>query len=77
MAAKRWIVICDWTDGDIFDADEVVVYADSAAQAISKARQKWRMTVGAQWPQCRLDRAWILTPSRRRLALFGDDPLCK
>lgn len=65
MAAKRWIVICDWTDGDIFDADEVVVFADSAEEAVSKARQKWRMTVGAQWPHCRLSRAWILPPSRR------------
>lgn len=65
MAAKRWTVICDWTDGDIFDADEVVVYADSSAEAISKARQKWRMTIGAAWPHCRLNRTWILPPSRR------------
>lgn len=65
MAAKRWNVIVDWTDGDVIDADEVVVYADSSSEAISKARQKWRMTIGAVWPHCRLDRAWILPPSRR------------
>ena len=74
---RRFTVIVDWTDGETIDADEVVVFANSAAEAISKARQKWRMTIGAQWPHCRLDRAWILTPSRRRVALFGDDPLCK
>lgn len=65
MAAKRWTVIVDWTDGDITDADEVVVYADSSAEAVSRARQKWRMTVGAYWPHCQLNRAWILPPSRR------------
>lgn len=64
MAAKRWTVIVDWTDGDIFDADEVVVFADSSEEAISRARQKWRMTVGAVWPHCRLNRAWILPPSK-------------
>lgn len=63
--ARRFTVIVDWTDGDTFDADEVVVFADSAAEAISKARSKWRMTVGAVWPHCRLDRVWILPPSRR------------
>lgn len=65
MAAKRWNVIVDWTDGDVMDADEVVVYAGSEAEAVSKAKQKWRMTIGAVWPHCRLDRAWILPPSRR------------
>ncbi len=63
--ARRYAVIVDWTDGEVVDADEVVVYADSAAEAIRKARSKWRITVGAVWPHCRLDRAWILTPSRR------------
>lgn len=63
--ARRFTVIVDWTDGEIFDADEVVVFADSAAEAISKARKKWRMTIGVKWPHCRPDRAWILSPSRR------------
>ena len=64
MPGKRWIVICDWTDGDTFDADEVVVHADSSAEAVSKARQKWLMTVGAHWPNCRLGRVWVFPPGR-------------
>lgn len=66
MAKKRWSVIVDWTDGEVDDADEVIVFADSAAEAISRARQKWMMAVCAAWPDCRFNRAWILTPSRRR-----------
>jgi hypothetical protein len=65
MPKKRWTVIVDWSDGDVADADEVVVYAESAAQAISIAKQKWRMTVGAVWPDCRFERVWILPPRRR------------
>ena len=63
--ARRFTVIVDWTDGEVADADEVVVFADSAEEAISRAKQKWRMTIAAQWPHCRLDKVWILSPSRR------------
>jgi hypothetical protein len=56
---ERYTVICDWSDHDVFDADEIVVLADSRGEAISKARAKWAITKGAKWPECTLDRVYI------------------
>lgn len=67
MAQKRWNVVIDWIDGMVTDSDEVAVYAETADAAISKARAKWRMTVGMQWPSCRIESAWVLTKDRERL----------
>ena len=64
---KRYRVVCEWVDAmdnDHTDSDEIQVRAASAASAISKARKKWRLTVGAEWPRCRLEKTWILTPSQ-------------
>lgn len=62
----RYTIVCEWSDsGEVEDADEVVVVADSPASALAKARKKWRMTIGAEWPQCRLLRSFLLTPERR------------
>lgn len=48
---KKYTVIVEWSGrDDEFDADEIVVYADSASLAEGKARQKWRTTIGARWP---------------------------
>jgi len=66
---RRYAVVCEWQstlDDCEFDADEIQVRADSAASAIKKAREKWSATIGAEWPHLRLEKAWILTPSRRR-----------
>lgn len=66
---RRFSVICEWTDkggsdGEaVEDADEVVVHADSESDAIAKATKKWRMTIGAEWPNCRLARAFAVTSS--------------
>ena len=66
MVAKRLTVLIDWIDGDVEDSDEVRVSAESAAEAIRKARAKWRMTIGAQWPHCKIVSATILTPEKIR-----------
>lgn len=58
----RFTVILDWEDGDVEDADEIRVLADSAGEAIDAARRLWSATKGAEWPHCRLIRAWILQP---------------
>lgn len=65
---KKYRVICEWTDADTgeSDDDEVVVYANSAPSAVGKARSAWRETRGAEWPQIRLKRAYVLTPARLR-----------
>lgn len=61
---RKYTVVCEWSDAGVEDADEVVVHADSAAEAIAKAKKKWRLTIGAEWPHCRLVRSFLLTPAR-------------
>lgn len=64
--ARRYEVIVEWTDGDVADADEVVVSARSAREAISAARIAWSATKGAEWPYCRISRILILTKRMMR-----------
>ena len=67
---RKYTVICEWSDAGpqggyaVEDADEVVVYADSASAAIAKARKKWRLAIGGEWPTCRLTKVFILTPKK-------------
>ena len=69
---RKYTVICDWSDAGpkggyaVEDADEVVVYADSANEAIAKAKKKWRLQVGPEWPTCRLTKAYV--PTAKMLA---------
>lgn len=65
---RRYTVCIDWTDSTnplCADADEVVVYAASAAAAVTKARTRWLATKGAEWPACRIDRAFVITRAIR------------
>jgi hypothetical protein len=66
MALKRRIVVVDWVDGDVSDSDEVVVVCQDDETAISRAKAKWRMTIGAEWPHCRIQKVEVLTPARLR-----------
>jgi hypothetical protein len=61
---RKRTVIVEWADSGVEDADEVVVYSDTPAQAVDKARKKWRMTIGAEFPRCRITKAFILTPEK-------------
>jgi hypothetical protein len=65
MAKKRTVVWIHWIDGEVSDTDEVVVYADSPASAKTAASDKWQMTIGARWPNCRIEEAEIPSLSRR------------
>lgn len=58
---RKHIVIIDWEDRGVEDSDEIVIFADSAAQAVQKAKEKWRLTITAEWPQCRIVEAKVLT----------------
>ena len=66
----KYTVICEWSDAGptggyaVEDADEIVVHADSANEAIAKAKKKWRLTIGAQWPNCRLTKCFVLTAKK-------------
>ena len=63
---RNYTVVLEWidrADGE-GDADEIRVSAPSEAEAISKARKEWRLTIGAEWPRCKLQRAWVLTQEK-------------
>lgn len=66
MTRRKFTLAVHWDDRGIEDADEVVVYAESAAAAKSAARAKWRMTIGAQWPHLRVTEIVVLTPKAYR-----------
>ena len=63
LSMRSFTVVCQFDGKDQWDmgADEVVVSADSPAEALAKARKKWRLTYGAQWPHLRLVKAEVLT----------------
>lgn len=63
---RKYMVIVEWTDAEIADADELAVFATSPAQAIQMARAIWSSTKGAEWPSCRLERVFILTRGMMR-----------
>ena len=64
MAQRKFVVLVDWIDGDVEDSDEIVVFAEDAERAILSAKRKWKMSIGAQWPHCRIEQLKILTPGR-------------
>lgn len=72
----KWVVAIDWEDRGVIDTDEVVVYEATESEAICKASQKWRMTIGAEWPHCKLLKAWILKPSSRSPVIFNFLDFC-
>ncbi len=61
---RRFVVICEWESGLTIDADQIAVYANSQESALEKARKKWRLTIGAEWPDCRLGKVFVATPAR-------------
>lgn len=66
---RRYVIIVEWTDGDIVDADELAVCAASPAKAIELARNIWSVTKGAEWPSCRISKTLVLT--RRMMRSFA------
>jgi hypothetical protein len=64
MAKKRWIVIVEWIDGDVSDSDELIVFAETAAGATSKARRIWAAANLADYPSISTTKVFVLTPKR-------------
>jgi hypothetical protein len=58
---RKRLVILEWIDGKVEDCDEIFVFAETDDEAISIAKKRWRLTVGAEWPHCRLRRAYVMT----------------
>lgn len=66
---RKYTVVVEWAGRpDEFDADEIVVYSDSASAAAAegKARQKWRTTIGARWPHLFITKAVAYRPQELR-----------
>jgi len=61
MRKKRWIVGVDWVDGSTEDTDEICVYAENEDAAKVAASAKFRMTIGAEWPHCKVQRVFVVT----------------
>jgi len=51
---KAYLAVISWVDGEIEDADELRVFAESPESAESAARVVWLRTVGVEWPNCRI-----------------------
>jgi hypothetical protein len=60
----QYRVICEWENDLTIDADELTIHADSADSALDRARKKWRLTVGVEWPDCRLGKVFIVPSAR-------------
>lgn len=60
---RKHTLIIDWVDGEVEDSDEIVVFAESTDEAIRKAKAKWRMTIGAEWPHCQITGISIIRPA--------------
>ena len=60
----QYRVVCEWENDLTMDADEMTVFADSAESALDKARKKWRLTIGAEWPDCKLGQVFIVPSAR-------------
>lgn len=60
---RKFTVVIEWAGrADEFDADEIVVFADSGPAAVGKARRLWRETIGARWPHLKIVKAQAYTP---------------
>ena len=60
---RKYTVIVEWSGKtDEFDADEIVVFADSRSSAEGKARRKWRTTIGVRWPHLSITRVAAYRP---------------
>jgi len=66
VSMRSFTVICHWEGRDEYeaDADEITVSAESAAEAVAKARKQWRLTHGAEWPHLKLAETFVLTDKR-------------
>lgn len=66
MGTRTFTVLVDWEDGEVFDTDEFVVAAKSAAEAKKMARAMWSATNGAKYKSCRVEKVLILTKRMMR-----------
>jgi hypothetical protein len=68
---KAWLAVVTWIDGDVYDADEIRVFAETADQAKSAAREGWSATIGAGWPHCRIEEIEVIPQSMLHTLALG------
>jgi hypothetical protein len=67
MRNRIFQAVVIWKDGEVEDADELVVYAPTAAGAEREARKRWRLTVGVRWPSCVVQEVTVTATSGRKV----------
>jgi len=60
---RIFLAVVIWRDGEVEDADELVVYAPDEAEATREVKKRWRTTVAMKWPHCRLLKVMV-SPSK-------------
>ena len=66
---RKFIAIIEWHDAEVNDADEIAVWASSAASARRKARAEWRRRNAQRWPTARIGEVMLFTPAHLRRVL--------
>ncbi|NBW18508.1 MAG: hypothetical protein EBR82_62105 [Caulobacteraceae bacterium] len=61
---RAYIAVISWIDGDVEDADELRVFAESAESAKSLAREIWLRAKAPRWPTCRITSVEAFPPAR-------------
>ena len=51
---RAYIAVISWIDGEVEDADELRVFAESAEAAKTLAREIWLRAKSPPWPTCRI-----------------------
>lgn len=67
MRNRIFLAVVIWKDGEVEDADEITVYAPTAAGAEREARKRWRLTVGVRWPSCVVQEVTVTATSGRKV----------
>jgi hypothetical protein len=61
---RAYIAVISWIDGDVEDADELRVFAETAEQAKTLARAIWLRAKSPRWPTCRITSVEAFPPAR-------------
>lgn len=54
LVQRAYIAVISWIDGEVEDADELRVFAESAEAAKTLAREIWLRATSPRWPTCRI-----------------------
>ena len=61
---RAYIAVISWIDGEVEDADELRVFAESAESAKSLAKEIWLRAKSPRWPTCRISSVEVFPPAR-------------